>query len=165
MRWAGELIGWLWRALRSVLRGIGRLIVLVWRVCRASWLDVGHGLRPNSLASAAYLFLIVMLCGIGLILVLMGFDLADVDRWLDRRTGWWELIGSLALKLVWGALLAGCLLVAGLGVYERLRRLASWVRPGTRAVAGIAAKQGMVGWGFLVTAVILGYFSVFGLIY
>lgn len=169
VRWARELIEWLGFVLRSVLRGIGRMIAFIWRVCRASWVDVGHGLRPNSLASAAYLFLFAMLFLIGLVLVLLGFDLADVDRWLDRHSGWWELIGTIMLKIFWAALLAGCLVIAGMGIGERLYRLFRWVRPGPPMVApgraGARPKDVIVGWGFIVTSVVIGYFAVFGLIY
>lgn len=166
MRWAKELIEWLAFVLRSVLRGIGRMIVWIWRVCRASWVDVGNGLRPNSLASAAYLFLYAMLFLIGLVLVLLGFNLADVDRWLDRHTNVWELIGTIIMKLFWGALLAGCLLITGLGIGERLYRLFRWVRPAPApGHAGAPPKEMIVGWGFIIPSVVVGYFAVFGLIY
>lgn len=168
MDWIRDALTGLFLAMRAVLRWIGRMIVLIWQLCRASWVNVGHGLRPHSLASAAYLFMYVMLVLIGLALVLLGFNLADVDRWLDQNTYWWELLGTIVLKLFWGALLAGCLLILGLGLGERAYRLFRWFRPGKPVAAGgrtrAGAKDRIVGWGFIVTAIVVGYFAFLGVI-
>ncbi|MES2711317.1 MAG: hypothetical protein V4653_07020 [Pseudomonadota bacterium] len=165
MHFIRELLAWPWRVARAVLRGIGRMIVFTWQVCRASWVDVGQGLRPNSLASAAYLFLCAILFAIGLALVLLGFNLADVDRWIYSHTGWWELIGNIIMKMFWGALLLGCLTIAGMGFYDRFYSLYRWIRPETRAVADARPKPEEVGWGLIVTCIVVSYFAVIGLIY
>jgi hypothetical protein len=65
-------------------------------------------------------------------------------------------------------LLAGCLLILGLGLGERAYRLFRWFRPGKPVAAGgrtrAGAKDRIVGWGFIVTAIVVGYFAFLGVI-
>jgi hypothetical protein len=166
--WIRDLIGGLWSIGRAIMRGIRGTIVLIWRLCRASWVNVGNGLRPNSLASAMYLFLYSMLFIIGLILVLLGFDLAEVDRWLDGHSGWFELFGTIVLKAFWAVMLLTCVIMVGAAMHGRLRALARLLRREPKVVAAgrgrtTAGGDGL-GWGSILVGLILGYFAAIGLI-
>ena len=103
------------------LRAIGRCIAFLWDTSRRSWISVHEGLRPRSGASALFLFLFLLFFLIGLILVLLGFDLNRVDLWLEARGGWFSAIGDLLFRLVSAAVLLVCLILLGAALYELTR--------------------------------------------
>jgi hypothetical protein len=83
-------------------------------------------------------------------LVLLGFDLDAVDRWLDSRAGWLDAVGTLLFKAV---LAVGLLICAGTiagGLHERFRTTR---KPGAP-----------VGWGAMIAALVIGYFCWVGLV-
>lgn len=126
-------------------RWIAGLVAGLWRFSRRSWVDVGRGLRPGSRASGLFLFLFLIFFLIGLVLVLLGSDLADVDRWLDAQSGWLDALGSLLFRAACGLTLLFCVLYVGSALYD-------WKgadRPGC---------------GCLIGAVVIGYFAWFGVI-
>ncbi|HVQ10256.1 MAG TPA: hypothetical protein VMS43_17705 [Allosphingosinicella sp.] len=96
-------------------------------------------------AAAPWLFLGFLLFVIGLVLVLLGFDLGDVDRWVDAQGGWLEALGSALVRLVSGLVILLCLLTIGLAVFGRRTS----ERPGP---------------GCAMLAVVVAYFAWFGLI-
>lgn len=103
------------------LRAIGRSIAFLWSFSRRSWVGVHEGLRPRSGASALVLFLFLLFFVVGLILVMLGFDLGHVDAWLDAHGGWFAAIGDLLLRLVWGTVLLVCLILIGLALHDLTR--------------------------------------------
>jgi hypothetical protein len=137
--------------MRSV---IGAILGGLWNYCRLSARATGYG------TPALYLFLYYILLPVGLLLVLLGFDLEAVDRWLDGHAGWLDALGSLAFK----ALLAIVLLVSVLGVAAGLfGRLRALVRPAPtttrrRGTDGAEADD-LPGWGTVLLCLVLGYFA------
>jgi hypothetical protein len=113
-------------------------------------IDTGTGLRPGSRASALYVFLFLAFCLIGGALVLLGFDLDAVDRWLDARTDLLDAIGTLIFKAVLAVvLLLLCALTMGGGLYQLVRP----PRNGDR-----------IGWGMMIATLVIGYFCWIGLV-
>lgn len=127
------------------LRWIGRVFSSLWSFSRSGWMGDDLGLRFGSGSAALYTFLFVILFLIGLALVLLGFDLGDVDRWLDSQGNWLDAVGSLAFRGVCLGILLLCLFMIGSAIFARR----SPDRPG-------------FGCAFL--ALIVGYFAWFGVI-
>ncbi len=153
------MLGWI----TTLLRGI-------WAVSRGSWVDVGNGLRPGSGASALYLFLFLLFCLIGGVLLLLGFDLGRVDAWLDAQGSVFELAGTIAFKAMLGLILLISVLVGAAGLYGRLsallglrRRDPLGRRARARAPRNSSAEADGLGWGAIFVALITGYFSAVGL--
>jgi hypothetical protein len=112
-------------------------------------IDTGTGLRPGSGASVLYLFLFLAFGLVGAILLLLGFDLDAVDRWLDARAGWFDAIGALVFQALLAAVLLICTVTVGAGLYERFR-------PSPRSGRSF-------GWGAMIGALVVGYFCWVGL--
>jgi hypothetical protein len=127
------------------LAWIPRLIAFLWSFSRRSWIDVGMGLRPRSGSSALVLFLFLAFFLIGLVLVLLGFSLGDVDNWIDAHAGSIDAVASLIFQALCGLILLLCILTAGFVLFGRK----SADRP---------------GWGYAVGALVIGYFAWFGMI-
>lgn len=96
-------------------------------------------------AAAPWLFLGFLIFLVGLVLVLLGFDLGDVDRWIKAQGGWLEALGSALVRLVSGLVILLCLVTIGLAIFGRRKS----ERPG-------------VGCAILAAAV--AYFAWFGLL-
>ena len=127
------------------LRWIGGLIAGLWRFSRSGWMGGDLGLRFGSGSAALYtlLFLILFLVGLGL--VLLGFDLNQVDRWIDAQGGWLDAVGSFLFRVACALVLLVCLFAIGGALFDRKNP----ERPG-------------LGCAFL--ALITGYFAWFGII-
>jgi len=122
---------------------IARLIGGLWGFSRRSWVDVGMGLRPRSGASALFLFLFLFFFLVGIVLLLLGFDLERVDLWLEAQGGWLDAAGTLLFRLVCGVVLLLCAFAVVGGLADR----SNPDRPGI---------------GCMIGALILGYFAWFG---
>lgn len=135
-------------------RVIGAFLGWLWSYCRLSARATGYG------TPALYLFLYYILLPIGLLLVLLGFDLDAVDRWLDGHAGWLDALGSLAFKAVLAVVLLVSVLGVAAGLFGRLRAL---VRPAHRAAGrrgtGGAEAEELPGWGTVLLCLVLGYFA------
>lgn len=127
------------------LRWIGSLFGGLWRFSRSGWKGGDLGLRIGSGSAALYTFLFVILFLIGLVLVLLGFDLGDVDRWLDSQGSGIEAVASIAFRAVCLGILLLCLFMIGSAIFARK----SPDRPG-------------LGCAFV--ALIVGYFAWFGVV-
>ncbi len=128
-----------------VFRFFGSFISWLWTASRRSWVNVGLGLIPRSPASGLVLFLFCLFFLIGLVLVLLGFDLGEVDAWIERQIRWLDAIGSWLFRAICGLVILLCALMFVLALVDRKNP----ERP---------------GWGCLITALIVGYFAWFGLI-
>jgi hypothetical protein len=124
-------------------RWIAWLIGALWRFSRRSWIDTGIGLRPRSGASALILFLFLIFFPIGLVLMALGFDLGDVDRWIDARAGWLDAVFSLLFRVACGLVVLLCLFMIGDAIFDRRNP----DRPGI---------------GCALLAFVVGYFAWFG---
>jgi len=117
-----------------------------------------------------YLFLIVAFFAIGLVLVLLGFDLETIDLWLEDRASLFDSVGSTLFRVLWGAVLVICVFTVVGGLWQR------FVAPRSRmgdaadmvveahAVNEVSAEDDKpAGWGCMIVAVIVGYFAWFGM--
>jgi hypothetical protein len=127
-------------------RWIAWLIGALWRFSRRSWIDTGMGLRPRSGASALVLFLFLIFFLIGALLMLLGFDLGDVDRWIDAQGGWLDAIGSFLFRAACGLVILLCVLAVLGAIFDRKN----------------PEKPGI---GCVILALIVGYFAWFGMVY
>ena len=140
-----------------MVRWIGTLLEGLWRIARASRVDVGEGLRPGSGASALYLFLFLVFALAALVLLALGFDLDAVDHWLERQGGWLDALGTIAFKALLALVLLACLALGGVAIRGiRRRLLGRRPRP--------AQDEDTPGWGSLILAIVIGYFAAVGLV-
>ena len=107
---------------------------------------VAPGIRFGSASSVllTFLFLVFFLVGLGL--VLLGFDLDDVDAWLDRQGGWLALIGTLIFKGVLLLVLLVCVVIATSPITDR-------------------ANKDRPGGCMILVALAIGYFCVVGVFF
>lgn len=96
---------WIWGLLRGIL--VLTRIMLV---------AVAYAAGAGGLYGLLFMFFFA----VGLVLVLFGFDLDAVDRWLDAHADWFEWIGTILFKSVLAMILIGCVYVVGKGIYDRL---------------------------------------------
>jgi hypothetical protein len=124
-------------------RWIAWLTGALWRFSRHSWIDTDVGLRPRSPASALVLFLFLIFFLIGLVLVLLGFSLGDVDALIDAQAGRIDAVASLLFRAVCGLVILLCLFMIGGAIFDR----GNPDRPGV---------------GCAVVAILVAYFAWFG---
>ncbi len=127
------------------LRWIGGLIAGLWGLARGGWMGGDLGLRFGSGSAALYTFLFLIFFLVGLVLVLLGFDLGDVDRWLEAQSGWIETVADFLFRAVCAAVLLLCLFMIGDAIFGR-------------------RGPNRTGYGCAFVALILGYFAWFGVI-
>lgn len=124
-------------------RWIAWLTGALWRFSRRSWIDTGTGLRPRSGSSALLLFLFLVFFLIGLLLVLLGFDLGALDALIDAQAGRIDSVASFLFRAVCGLVLLLCLFTVGSAIFDRKNP----ERPGV---------------GCALVAVLVAYFAWFG---
>jgi len=124
-------------------RWIAGLTGALWRFSRRSWIDTGLGLRPRSGASALVLFLFLVFFLVGLVLVLLGFSLGDVDNVIDAQAGRIDSVASFLFRAVCGLVILLCLFTIGGAIFDRRNP----DRPGV---------------GCALVAVVVAYFAWFG---
>ncbi|WP_293991582.1 hypothetical protein [Sphingomonas sp.] len=66
------------------------------------------GLRWGSGQAALFTFLWLLFFVAAIVLVVMGFDLEAVDRWLNARAGLFDHIGDILFRIFFGFVLAMC---------------------------------------------------------
>lgn len=124
-------------------RWIAWLIGALWRFSRRSWIDTDMGLRPRSGASALVLFLFLIFFLIGLVLVLLGISLGDVDALIEAQAGRIDAVASFLFRAVCGLVILLCLFMIGGAIFDRNNP----ERPGV---------------GCALVAVVVAYFAWFG---
>ena len=97
---------------------IGRFFAWLWDLARF-FPTVAPGIRFGSASSVLLTFLFFIFFLIGLVLVLLGFDLGEVDAWLDRQSDWLEFVGTLIFKGFLLVVLAICVLIATSPITDR----------------------------------------------
>ncbi len=149
-----------------MFRWIGTLLGGLWRIARASRIDVGEGLRPGSGASALYIFFFLVFALAAIVLLALGVDLDEVDRWLDRQGGWLGALGTIAFKALLALVLLACLFAGGMAIHGVGRRLSQRLSGRTRKTARTRAQpaEDGLGWGVLLIALVIGYFAAVGLV-
>lgn len=132
------------------MRWLSNLVRELWRISRSSWVEMDPSLRPGSRASALMLFFFLIFLPIGLVLVLLGFDLGDVDSWIDRQAGWLDLVGTLAFKGLGALILLLCLF----GLFGGL-----WQQESGMDRPDAGEEDQRVGWGCMLLLPIPAYFG------
>ena len=97
---------------------MGRFLAWLWDLARF-FPTVAPGIRFGSGSSVLLTFLFFVFFLIGLVLVLLGFDLSEVEAWLDRHADLFDLIGTILFKGLLLGILAICLLVVASPITDR----------------------------------------------
>ncbi|HEX4847937.1 MAG TPA: hypothetical protein VFV30_07315 [Novosphingobium sp.] len=95
----------------------------LWSLSMAVRHPIDSGLRTGSASAGLYMFLFLLFLVIGLVLMALGFDLADIDRWLDANGGWIEGGADLLFRAFMGLIFLFSLLAAGVMLFEMGRAL------------------------------------------
>lgn len=111
---------------------------------------VGDGLRWRSGGALLFGFLFAALFVVGLGLVLLGFDLDAVDRWLEARAGWFDLIGTLLFRALLVLIVLVCGFAIGAGLYQRVTRAPKY--------------EETIGWSVMILALAIGWFCWGGIV-
>lgn len=90
-------------------------------------------------------FLILLFMVIGGALVAFGFDLDQVDRWIDAQGGWLDAVGRALFKLLLVFVLLMCLAIVAGALFDRKNR----ERPGMVAVVVALLIAWFAGAGLL----------------
>ncbi|MBX9746185.1 MAG: hypothetical protein K2X34_04740, partial [Hyphomonadaceae bacterium] len=92
MRWLSAFIGSLWRSAQF------------WRISPI------EGVRTGSKLAGCLMFMVMIFTIIAIILVLLGFDLGEVDLWLDAQGGWMDFVGRVLFRgFIWFVFLCSVL--------------------------------------------------------
>jgi hypothetical protein len=93
---------------------IGGFFSQLWRVANFWRISPLEEVRTGSALAGGLMFLVMLFGIIGSALVMLGFDLDQVDRWLDAQGGWLDVAGSVLVRLVvWFVFLICVVLVVG----------------------------------------------------
>ena len=128
-----------------LLAWLPRLIGLMWRFSRRSWIDVGMGLRPRSGSSALVLFLFLVFFLVGLATLALGFSLGDLDNWRATHAGSIDAVASLMFRALCALIMLLCVLTVGMVLFGR-------------------KDADRLGWGYAAGALVVGYFAWFGVL-
>ena len=90
----------------------------LWDMARA-WPNPGMGLRFGSPRAVLLQFLILFFTLFFIIMVLMGFDVADVEGWLDAHGGLFDTIGTILFKMLLGFILLICVFTVAGAIFDR----------------------------------------------
>lgn len=96
-------------------------------------------------ASALLVFLFLILFPVGALLMLLGFNLDDVDAWLDAHGGLFDAVGTVLFRAVCGLVLLLCAIAILGALFDRKN----------------PEKPGI---GCALAALIVGYFAWVGMI-
>ncbi|HRK65653.1 MAG TPA: hypothetical protein PLN53_14755 [Terricaulis sp.] len=105
-------MGFLLTFLRSGFAGLWR-IANFWRISPL------EGVRTGSPLAGALLFLFLVFFVIGIVLVSLGFDLNEVDRWLDAQGGWLDFLGRVIIRIILVFVLLMCVAIAATMLFAR----------------------------------------------
>lgn len=116
-----------------MLRPIGDFIRGLWRFSNFWRISPVEGVRIGSPLAGGLLFLFLLFCVVGVMLValgsIFGFGLGDVDAWLDRQGGWMDLVGKILIQKVLMALvLLFCVATGVVMVFFRDSDSPSWLK-------------------------------------
>lgn len=117
-----------------MFRFIGDFLSRLWRFSNFWRVSPIGEARIGSPLAGGLLFLFLLFCTIGLILTVLGwvfgFDLGDVDVWLDSQAGWMKLVGAFLIqKALMAFVLLMCVAIAAAMLMdEDSRRFRNWWR-------------------------------------
>lgn len=116
----------------------------LWRIANFWRISPLEGVRTGSALAGALLFLFLVFFVIGIALVSLGFDLNEVDRWLDAQGGWLDFLGRVIIRIILVFVLLMSVAIAGAVLFAR-------------------DEEGTPGWlatiGVIVLCLLVGYCS------
>jgi hypothetical protein len=99
---------------RCIMGFISEILGRLWRSANFWRVSPIEGVRTGSKLAGGLMFLFMLFTLIGVLLLMFGFDLDQVDRWLDAQGGWLDLVGSIAFRgLIWFIFLMCVVLILG----------------------------------------------------
>jgi hypothetical protein len=129
--------------LKGILQAIGGVLALIW-VWMGSVFAFAGLFGP-------WIFLAVVLFVVGLVLTLLGFDLDQVDLWLEAHGGFINAVGSGLFRLFCGLVLLLCGFAVFGGLYQQIA--------GKKPARG---EDERIGFGMIAVSAVIGYFAFFG---
>jgi hypothetical protein len=148
---------------------IAGLVRWLWQASMLLRYPFDSGERTGSRAAGLYMFLVLLFVVLGVVLVVLGFDLDRIDRWLDGHGSGIDWGASLLFRIFSGFVFLLSLAFAGMmlaGLLQRLRGQPLEVgAPDSDEECAEQASvgSGSLGCGFLV-ALTIAYFAWFGII-
>lgn len=118
---------------------IGNFFAGLWRSANVWRVSPLAEVRTGSKLAGGLMFLVMVFGITGVILVAFGFDLDQVDIWLDAQGGWLNFAGTLAFRILLGFILLVCGIIVLGWLFDRKNP----ERP---------------SWGLALGALIVGYF-------
>ncbi len=121
-------------------------------------------LSPFRGAAWLYVVLFLFFFAVGAVALLFGFELGDVDNWLDANGGWIGAIGTILFRLFCGFVLLMSAAIVAVCVLEGIGNLRRrWA--GAKRASG-EGESGCLGLGCGgLFAALVGYFAWFGTFY
>lgn len=104
------------------------------------------GVRIGSPLAAGTMFLFLVFLGVGMVLLMLGFDLDQVDLWLEAQGGWLGLVGKLMLKALFLFILLMCVLIGAVGPILALFDRESTERPKIFGTLMLMLGSLVAGW-------------------
>jgi len=122
----------------NVFRRIGAFFAGLWRFSMFWRVSPIGEARVGSPLAGALMFLFLVFCVIGAVLMALGFDLGRVDAWLSSQINWIDLIAQLLFRGFLVFVLLMCIAVIVAFAFD--------------------PKELLKGWWMVLGALILGYF-------
>lgn len=130
---------------------MGRFFRWLWSLARL-FPSVAPGIRFGGGASVLLSFLFFVFVVVAVVLVALGFDLGQVDDWLDRNAGIFDKIGTILFKGLLVFILAICALVVGAVIHGWFAKK----KPGQ-------SDKDQPGGCMFIAAIVIGYVCVVGI--
>jgi hypothetical protein len=98
-------------------KGLGALIGSFWRFAK------GTGYVPNRGVRVLYIFLTLIFMTVALVLLGLGVELDEADRWLDRHGGAISLIADWLWRGACGVVLLFCVIIVVISLIDWGKRI------------------------------------------
>lgn len=112
------------------MRGIIEFFGSLWRSAMFWRVSPIEGVRTGSSLAGCLMFMVAVFTIIAIILVLLGFDLGEVDLWLEAQGGWLDFVGRVAFRIcVWLLFLFSvlcCVVIVWASFAEKESRRSIW---------------------------------------
>ena len=119
----------------------------LWWIAQRFQLRLHPAFRPGTNAAAVMMFIFLLFFVIGVMLVLLGFDLEQVDQWIDRQESWLDALATILFR-------GFCLMVVLIGGWT--------VVGGLMQRTPLLPNEDKIGWGQMAFALFISYFAWFG---